>query len=646
MAKLLAYYNLCPVNDTRDFLGISADAENGAIINTLGKNIVIITKLNDQKQIRSWSVLEKLSNKVVYDGMLKKYVGVFGQRNIKCWSETDVNLKKVQKIKVQKNVKDLLNYGEQQETLVIFEDGTFLPLARILSDEKMSMEGFLSSNTEIQFSKVFSTFNGEQILTYFTRDSPSGKMELRFFRMESVNSSRINLTRGDGKIKLVGYTVAEGPVLVTIWSDKRIFRRALRFEEQEDGPGQFIAMLNDINVEQPLSVVSVSPDYLAIYGANAGQEGASLILYNLHFQVIRAKQFFKVYFSNSQLSAIDGNILLVAGQTLAVVPFRISQSQLADMVGGHRDTASASYVEKDFINEEDELEEVLEFNPEKNSGILESDLRESFPEVKKKPQNFNKKPICVTSEKKMDEKLSLMRRRNIAVEFVQKSGQTDLQIHTFANARASTFCRQEFELVAGELEAMGASEYEISSRMLTLALASDCVDEARNCLRRYSCIPEKDLVNCTLYALQKGNNDFLLTILSVDFSHEILVEELRNVLPTQVVSKLLEILLKILRNSEVEERPSVDGRLWDGDERIVLWFTAILDAHYHHLVVAGNKKIASLLRKWKNTLAEYWTRILVLRNLSPILYNIHQNKPVVTTTKESKWYTIEVVQLY
>lgn len=45
MAKLLAYYTLCPVNDRRDFLGVSADAENGAIINTLGRNIVVITKV-------------------------------------------------------------------------------------------------------------------------------------------------------------------------------------------------------------------------------------------------------------------------------------------------------------------------------------------------------------------------------------------------------------------------------------------------------------------------------------------------------------------------------------------------------------------------------------------------------------------------
>lgn len=57
-------------------------------------------QLSDQKQIRSWTVLEKLSNKVVYDGISRKYVGVFGQRNIKCWTDSETNLKKIRKIKV------------------------------------------------------------------------------------------------------------------------------------------------------------------------------------------------------------------------------------------------------------------------------------------------------------------------------------------------------------------------------------------------------------------------------------------------------------------------------------------------------------------------------------------------------------------
>lgn len=46
MAKFLAYYNLFPTNIGVEFLGLSRDAEKGSIINTLGRNMVIITKVS------------------------------------------------------------------------------------------------------------------------------------------------------------------------------------------------------------------------------------------------------------------------------------------------------------------------------------------------------------------------------------------------------------------------------------------------------------------------------------------------------------------------------------------------------------------------------------------------------------------------
>lgn len=45
MAKLLSYYQLCPINDEKEFLGLSQGSENGTVINTLGKNIIINFKV-------------------------------------------------------------------------------------------------------------------------------------------------------------------------------------------------------------------------------------------------------------------------------------------------------------------------------------------------------------------------------------------------------------------------------------------------------------------------------------------------------------------------------------------------------------------------------------------------------------------------
>lgn len=46
MAKLLSYFNLCPIMDPKDFLGVANDKEEGTIINTLGRNIIIVIKVS------------------------------------------------------------------------------------------------------------------------------------------------------------------------------------------------------------------------------------------------------------------------------------------------------------------------------------------------------------------------------------------------------------------------------------------------------------------------------------------------------------------------------------------------------------------------------------------------------------------------
>jgi hypothetical protein len=45
MARLCAYYSLCPLIDQRSLLGIAEDSTSDCVIVTLGKNIVIRYKV-------------------------------------------------------------------------------------------------------------------------------------------------------------------------------------------------------------------------------------------------------------------------------------------------------------------------------------------------------------------------------------------------------------------------------------------------------------------------------------------------------------------------------------------------------------------------------------------------------------------------
>jgi hypothetical protein len=48
MAKLGAYYGLCPLIDHRSLLGICPDEEKGVVLVTLGKNIAAKYKVNSR----------------------------------------------------------------------------------------------------------------------------------------------------------------------------------------------------------------------------------------------------------------------------------------------------------------------------------------------------------------------------------------------------------------------------------------------------------------------------------------------------------------------------------------------------------------------------------------------------------------------
>lgn len=153
MAKLLSYFNLCPIMDPKDFLGVAEGKEEGTIINTLGRNIIIIIKvrgcvsmfklyshnnffyffqLNSQKQMKSWATIEKLNTKVVYDRASDRYVGGFGNNYLKCWNEATEDLKKVKKIKTAKPIQDILTVNDV--TVVVFTDGSCSALDTIVNN--------------------------------------------------------------------------------------------------------------------------------------------------------------------------------------------------------------------------------------------------------------------------------------------------------------------------------------------------------------------------------------------------------------------------------------------------------------------------------------------------------------------------------
>lgn len=46
MSKFLSYYNLFPIPDPKEFLGLAADRENGNVVTTLARNVVVVLNVS------------------------------------------------------------------------------------------------------------------------------------------------------------------------------------------------------------------------------------------------------------------------------------------------------------------------------------------------------------------------------------------------------------------------------------------------------------------------------------------------------------------------------------------------------------------------------------------------------------------------
>lgn len=90
--------------------------------------------MNSQKQLKSWTTIDKLSTKVVYDKETDRYVGGFGNNYLKCWDESTDDLKKVKRIKTTKAIQDILTVNGS--TIVVFTDGSCAALETVIKNVK------------------------------------------------------------------------------------------------------------------------------------------------------------------------------------------------------------------------------------------------------------------------------------------------------------------------------------------------------------------------------------------------------------------------------------------------------------------------------------------------------------------------------
>lgn len=432
----------------------------------------------------------------------------------------------------------------------------------------------------------------------------------------------------------------------------------------ENVPGDFVAMMNVINVEHPLSILGIDRDCIAIYGSHAAQDGASLILYNTQFKVIESKQQFKVYFNNSRLWTIEKFIFLAVGEVLGVVKFRVSKEQLSDMVGSQRVTDLSTYVDTECINADGLLEDMIEFDmaaqiaPGKslNNHSQTNGVRTVIPSIR----NNTNTPYEFVENVEND--LRTLQKYDVAVEIQEDEDLVPgmLQLKLSSNVNSDPFCVGSIQALANELERIGASEYEITDCMIPLLLAAERDNDLLTCLRTYSNISEQSLAAALKYFVDAARArttesltdddktvNGLNAVLSGTFDQALILDHLRTKLNTDDVLYLLKHIFAALESDEVqlEQRPQIDNSFGD-DEHLIKWVCALIDSHFQQFIISRDDKLIHLLTKWKAFLDGLVQDIQQTTSISAALQNLLDGKTIKNDSSGSKWYSVEAFKLY
>lgn len=428
-------------------------------------------------------------------------------------------------------------------------------------------------------------------------------------------------------------------------------------------PGDFVAMLQTINVSQPLSVIGIDRDCIAIYGANANQDGASLILYNTQFKVIESKQHFKVYFKNPRLWVIEKFIFLAVGQVLGVVKFRVSKEQLSDMVGSQRATHLNSYVDTECLNADGALEDMIEFDTAANLAATHplnhshtNGVRTTIPSIENDPN----KPYEMVED--VAHGFETLRNYDLTVRIEEDADLVPGMMHLklLPNLNVDPFNASSIQTLANELERIGASEYEITNCMIPLLVQAKLGNDLLTCLRTYSNVSEQALAIALKYFVDLArakthesltDDDKLVNgvnaVLANTFDQEMILEHLRAKLDTDDVLYLLNHIFAALGSDEVqlEERPQIDNSFGD-DEQLIKWMCALIDSHFQQFLISRDTKIIKLLTKWKELIDGLVEDVQQTSIVSVAVQNLIDCKTIKNESTTSKWYSVEEFKLY
>lgn len=605
MAKLHSYYTLCPLIDQQNLLGVERDSESGCAIVTLGRNIVIRYKVQDLKQLSSWTSKDRLTTQVIYDETTCQYAAVFNEKKIRLWTADETDLNSIKGYKFQSPLHTILTL-EDCPPILVRKDGATASLEKAIENRKSwSKEGILKVNEKIldcYLIRVSGQIN-LCILTSIegTYNCVIVKLNNETYSGEADCVKRLELKRKSEE--LVGHTVLQAKnkaCLLTLWSHGRLYSHPLMEINSESTLSTLIGIINNINTKHPVVMTSLNEGTVAIYGADVSEEGAVLMMYNVQFKLIQDAQKLKLYTRDAKLWKIEDKLLLAANRHLAIAPYHLAPQKIATLLG--------------------------------------SSLR-----FKNDDENIDDNEIMVIQESTV--------------------AQWEKNETTLIKPRQNP-TKKLFKQISSYMKE-GLSDAAIQEILIPELIESKDVESIIWCLNNLKDLPEKLLIDLLIFSLRNpdetflplqngttedlstvknlhSRNDFLDRIFSLTYSDISLSSYLKSGLNFDEILRLLQYLIQKLDTQDfchdIVQQPT--------DKQLYEWSSILLESHYQHYILSRDPEVSMLLNKLSYVLDDHLQVFKDMENMRPILKRAINGKSSKLQKNCNKFYTIEEIKLY
>ena len=328
----------------------------------------------------------------------------------------------------------------------------------------------------------------------------------------------------------------------------------------ESVPGTLVSVITTVNTKHPVVMVALNESTVAMYGADADEEGAVLIIYNIQFKLVQAVQKLKLFTSDAKLWKIEDKLLLAANRHLAIAPYSLAPQRIEAMLGSTLHFKNDASAEDDIV--------VIQESTVADWGTITSDEMNHRISVKGLKKSIATQVSTYLREGMSDAAIH----RNLIPQLIEAKDVSSI-----------LWCLDNLKDLPEEL---------------LIQLLSFCLRESyNNDITKQNNVKE----NSSNDMYESAQNQFLSKIIDICYTDISVISYLRTGLSFDEILKLLSYLIDKLNEENSSDNLALEHE-YKTNNQVYEWIGHLIDSHYQHYLLSQDGQVYKLLNKLNEAL--------------------------------------------